>query len=86
MNDEEKNKIPEFFKNLYPALTFTEFNNLLDDPSFLNKEFFLCEDCFLETTKFLKLYGGLNNAFQTKFGVLSEAMKKDPNLKMIYVI
>jgi len=86
LNDNEKNAIPIFFRNLHPALTNSEFKTLLNDPSFLNKQFYLCEDCYLEVTKFSRIYGCINNKFQTKFGILSEALRKDPVLRTIYVI
>lgn len=82
---EEKNNVPAFFKNLYPAITITEYKKLINDPTFKNKTFYLCEDCFMETTRFMKSFGGSGSKFQTKFGILAEVMKKDPFLKSVYV-
>ena len=78
--------MPVFFRNLHPALTSLEFKNLVNDSSFLNKEFYLCEDCYIEVTKFSRIYGCTSNKFQTKFTILSEALRNDPVLRTIYVI
>lgn len=82
---EEKKNIPNFFKNIHPAMTLHEYTACLSDPSFLSKNFHVCEECFLEITKFMRLYGASHNKFKTKQEILTEAFKLDPYLKYIYV-
>ena len=57
--------IPKVISELYPKLSFKDYNNLKKDTVFKNKKEFICDACYLEITKYCSM-GGSNNLYLLK--------------------
>ena len=52
--------IPKIIQELYPKLKFQDYFNLKNDTFFRNKTTFICDDCYLEITKYCSMAGSNN--------------------------
>ena len=57
--------IPKVINELYPNLSYNDYNYLKKDSVFKNKKTFICDTCFLEITKYCSM-GGSNNLYLLK--------------------
>ena len=62
--------IPKIIQELYPKLKFQDYFNLKNDTFFRNKTTCICDDCYLEITKYCSMAGSNNEN-------LIRAFKKD---------
>ena len=69
--------IPKIIQELYPKLKFQDYFNLKNDTIFRSKTTCVCDDCFLDITKYCSMAGSNNEN-------LIRTLKKDDCLSPIY--
>ena len=52
--------IPKIIQELYPKLKYNDYFNLKNDSFFRNKTTYVCDDCYLEITKYCSMAGSNN--------------------------
>ena len=69
--------IPKIIQELYPKLKFQDYFNLKNDTIFRSKTTCVCDDCFLDITKYCSMAGSNNEN-------LIRTLKKDESFSPIY--
>ena len=69
--------IPKIIQELYPKLKFQDYFNLKNDTVFRSKTTCVCDDCYLEITKYCSMAGSNNEN-------LIRTLKKDECLSPLY--
>ena len=69
--------IPKIIQELYPKLKFQDYFNLKNDTIFRSKTTCVCDDCYLEITKYCSMAGSNNEN-------LIRTFKKDENFSPFY--
>ena len=69
--------IPKIIQELYPKLKFQDYFNLKNDSVFRNKTTCVCDDCYLEITKYCSMAGSNNEN-------LIRSLKKDECLSPFF--
>ena len=59
--------IPKIIQELYPKLKFQDYFNLKNDTFFRNKNTCVCDDCYLEITKYCSMAGSNNENLMRTF-------------------
>ena len=57
---DENDDIPKIIQQLYPKLKFQDYFSLKNDTFFRNKTTCICDDCYLEITKYCSMAGSNN--------------------------